>query len=297
MKAQRDQAAAQVGTARANSELAESTKDRYVNLKGTDAVSEQSISEKVAEDKASKATLLAAEAALKSAGAALNSQNATIDVNQSIVEVAKAAIKRLDVLQQFEKVVAPFDGIVTARNTEVGSLVAAGTGTAAQALFQLAKTDVVRVYVDVPQVAAAGVKDGQTVQLVLREFPDAKFSGEIARTTRSIDPSSRTLRTEVRVKNPTGELLRGMYTQVKLNIPRPAPTLFVPGSALIVNADGTQLALVKDGHVHFQKVVIEGDYGKSVGISAGLAEQDTVIANPSERLQEGMAVTSAPAAQ
>jgi RND family efflux transporter MFP subunit len=295
-KAIKDQASAQLGTAKAKLDYATTLLKRYESLRGSGSLNEEIIIEKDADFKSARSANTAAIAVVTTAQTAIDSAQSAIGVAQANVDVAKVAVTRLEILQSFEKVTAPFDGIITARKTEVGSLVTGGSGTVAQELFHLSKTDVVRVYIDVPQSAAPAVKTGQIVQLILREYPNGKFSGAVARTSNSIDPASRTLRTEVRVPNPTGQLMAGMYAQVHLNIPHQSPPLLLPGSALVVNSQGTQVALVRDGRVHFQPVVVESDFGASVGISSGLAESDIVIANPSERLLEGVQVTTTPAA-
>ena len=296
-KAMKDQATAQLGTAKAKLDYATTLLKRYESLRGSGSLNEEIIIEKDADLKSARSANTAALAAVTTAQTAIDSAQSAIGVALANVDMAKVAVTRLEILKSFEKVSAPFDGIITARKTEVGSLVTGGNSTAAQELFHLSKTDVVRVYIDVPQSAAPAVKSGQVVQLLLREYPNAKFSGAVTRTSNSIDPASRTLRTEVRVPNPSGQLMAGMYAQVNLNIPHQAPPLLLPGSALIVNAQGTQVALVRDGRVHFQPVSVESDFGASVGISSGLQESDTVIANPSERLLEGIQVTATPAAQ
>ncbi|HLX63486.1 MAG TPA: efflux RND transporter periplasmic adaptor subunit [Planctomycetota bacterium] len=283
-KAALEQSKAQVGTAKATEELAEITMKRYVGLRGTNSVNEEMISEKEADFKANHARTLAAQAAVAAA-------DKLVGVSAANIEMAQAAVNRLDVLKSFEKVTAPFDGIITARQTENGALVNAGSGTGATPLFSISATDIVRVYVDVPQTVAPSIKEGQTVELLVREFPGKKYSGKVTRTTRSIDRASRTMRTEVQVANANGDLLKGMYTQVKLSVARAHAPVLLPSSALVVNASGTQVAVVRDGKVHFQPVELDGDYGANFGVSSGLTESDSVIANPGERLAEGMAVT------
>ncbi len=296
-KAQKDQATAQLGTAKARLELATSMLKRYESLRGSGSLNEDVIIEKDADFKAARSANVVAIANVTTAQTAIDSAQSAIGVAVANIDMAKVAVTRLEILKSFEKVTAPFDGIITARKTEVGALVTGGSGTAAQELFHLASMDSVRVYIDVPQSVAPSIKNGQVVQLNLREYPNGKFVGTVARTSQSIDPASRTLRTEVRVPNPTGELMGGMYAQVNLNVPHHAPPLLLPGSALIVNAQGTQVAVVRDGRIHFQPVVVETDFGTNVGISSGLAETEIVVANPSERLLEGAQVTATPAGQ
>jgi RND family efflux transporter MFP subunit len=289
-KAALEQSKAQLVNAQSSEELAALTMKRYEGVRGKDIVSELEISEKEAALKVAKAVTVAAKAAIGAAEANINASLANVNA-------AKAEVRRLDVLKSFEQVTAPFEGTITARTTEVGSLVTQGSGAGAQPLFHIAATNPVRIYIDVPQAYAPAIKDGQVVNLFVREFPNAKYTGEITRTSRSIEQSSRTLRAEVQIPNASGELLNGMYAQVKLSVVRPTPPLVLPNSALIVNAQGTQVALVRDGRVHFQPIVIEGDYGATFGVSAGLSDDDKVIANPSERLTEGLPVQVVSAAQ
>ncbi len=228
-KAQHEQTKTQLGSTKAKAELATLTLKRYVSLRGSNSINEEMISEKEADDKSARSAVTTTQATINSAQAAVEAAESAVGVAQANIVMAQSAINRLEVLQSFEKVTAPFAGTITQRMTEVGSLVTAGSGSNGQALFHLANTDVVRVYVDVPQSAAPAIKPGQIVDLILREFPNGKFTGEVARTTKSIDTASRTLRAEVRVKNPTGELLRGMYTQVALNVSKARTAIVAAG--------------------------------------------------------------------
>lgn len=284
-KANIETTTAQLGTATASAELAEITNKRYQSMKGTDAVTEQDLSEKETALKTAKAAVSAAKAAIVAAQAAEG-------VARANIVVAKADVKRLEVLKSFEQIHAPFAGTITERATETGALITAGSATAgAQPLFRVANSDPVRLFVDVPQVYALSIHAGQEAHLVLRELPNAEISGKVTRTTKSIDRAARTLRIEVEVPNKDGRLLPGMYAQVKLTAAHQAPRLVLPGSALVVNSTGTQLALVRDGKIHYQNVTLDGDYGTSFGVVAGLSESDLVVTNPSERLTEGAAVS------
>ena len=302
-----EQSKAQVANAQASADSADLTMKRYDPLRGTSAVTEQDIQDKETAVKTAHAMLLANQADVGAKQAAVGASQATVGANQAAVVaaqaaigaaranigVAKADVRQLEVLKSFEKVNAPFDGTITSRQTEAGSLVAAGSGTGAQPLFHLACMNPMRIFLDVPQNYAPAIKVGQSMQLMVREYPNGKYLGTVARTSGAIETATRTLRTEIHVPNPTGELLSGMYAQVKLSIVHSTPPLLLPSSALIVNADGTQVALVQDGHVHFQPIALEADYGANFGVSTGLSETDAVIANPSERLTEGLAVSVA----
>jgi RND family efflux transporter MFP subunit len=260
------QSKARVATAQANSKLTEITLKRYSELRDTKIISEQDYSERLAADEISHADLEAAKAD---------------------VLVAEANQRRLKELRSFETVVAPFEGVISTRNTEVGSLVSSGSAPGAKPLFRINRIDVLRVFIDVPQTTAFDIKAGQTVHLIVREHPGQAFEGTVSRTAGVIDTTTRTLRVEVRVPNPKGLLLAGMYVQVTVSVADATPPLLVPGSTLIFNSDGNQLALVKDGHVHFQPVTVAGDSGKQIAISAGLLPTDQIIANPSAQLVEG----------
>ncbi|HVY62020.1 MAG TPA: efflux RND transporter periplasmic adaptor subunit, partial [Planctomycetota bacterium] len=195
-------------------------------------------------------------------------------------------------LKSFARVLAPFAGTITQRWVEVGQLVTVGTGQSqAQALFRVAEADVVRLFVNVPQSSAPSVRAGLPAELLLREFPGRKFAGEITRTSRAIDPQTRTLLTEVRVPNADRALLPGMFARARLHVARERPALLVPAGALVVTGEGTQLALVGEGdRVHFQKVEVDVDYGTELAVGAGLEGDERVIANPGERLTEGLVV-------
>ncbi len=263
------QSRAHVVTAQANGKLTAITLKRYTELRETKVISEQDYSERLAADESAQAELEAARADAL---------------------VAEANLRRLTELRSFETMVAPYDGVISARNTEIGALVSAGSGPGAKALFSIARTDVLRIFVDVPQTPALAMKSGQPVSILAREYPKRPFAGQVSRTAGVIDPASRTLRVEIRVPNEEGLLLAGMYVQVAIKVPQATPPLLVPGSTLVFNSEGNQLALVRDGHVHFQPVTVAGDYGKEVGISAGLLPSDLIITNPSSALVEDAVV-------
>ncbi len=277
--------------AQATAGNAEVTMKRYENLRGTNSVSEQDISQRETDVKTTKAAVNADEAAVQSAEATIVASKANINAAQANVNAAESNVRRLEVLQSFERVTAPFDGTITARQAEEGALITAGSGTNAQPLFHLACTDPVRVFLDVPQAYAPTVKEGQNVQLLVREFPANKYTGTVVRTAHAIDIASRTLRTEIQIPNKSGELLAGMYAQVKLAVLSTTPPLILPGSTLVVNADGTQVITVRDGKVHFQKVTVETDFGSTYTVTAGLDEKDDVVAAPNERMVEGVPVS------
>jgi multidrug efflux pump subunit AcrA (membrane-fusion protein) len=261
--------------------------------------------------------------------AAYDAAKATVDAMQANVIAARAAIaaneanvRSLKALQGFQKVFSPFNGIITARNVEVGSLINPGsssnvsttTGTTASSatlpgsgttprgtnapsagggLFSIARIDTIRIFISVPQAYASTVKAGQTASIYIRELPENKFTGRVVRSTRALDPGSRTLLTEVQTSNPGYLLLPGMYATVNFGVETPQPSLRIPATALIIRAAGPQVAVVtSDKKVHFEKVVIGRDYGNEVDIVSGLEPGATVIVNIADGLQEGAQVNT-----
>jgi RND family efflux transporter MFP subunit len=201
-----------------------------------------------------------------------------------------ANVRRLEQLQSFEKVYAPFDGIVTARNTDVGRLISAGQNTTPQELFHLAAIDKIRVYVAVPQAYAAAVKVGGKATLTLDEYPGKSFEGTIARNSNAIDQASRTLNVEVDVDNPKGELLPGAYVFVHIKVPEHVANLMVPSNTLLFRSEGLRVGIVRDGRVQLVPVKIGRDAGASVEIASGLSANDAVILDPSDSLTSGQEV-------
>src|SRR5438105_11759825 len=209
-------------TAKANLALAEITKNRYQGLIKTNAVSQQDVDN------------------------AVGSYNA----NQAIVEADEANVKQLQALQSFEKIYAPFDGVVTARNTDIGDLINSGSGGGVKTdLFHIAQPGTLRVYVNVPEEYSQGVKVGMTANLALAEFPGRRFQGKLVRTAEAINVTTRTLLIEIDVDNPTGTLLTGSYAEVHLAVPSQASTFLLPVNALIFRSEGLRVATVKDGKV------------------------------------------------
>jgi membrane fusion protein, multidrug efflux system len=215
--------------------------------------------------------------------------DANVAAAQATLASAEANARRLAELRSYATVRAPFAGTITSRTVELGQLVTAGS-SAGQAMFRLANTDVVRVMTSVPQAYAAGVRAGDAATLRLREFPGQSFRGVVARTAGALDPETRTLRTEVRVANADHRLLAGMYGQVTLALRRAAPPLYVPATALQVDADGTRVAVVESGRLRWRAVEVDGDLGDRVAVATGVREGDAVVVTPSDRLAEGMRV-------
>ncbi len=228
-------------TAEANKNLAETTLRRYEALAATNAISKQELDERRAAAATAASTVTAAKAD---------------------VVGGEAAVQRLTTLQSFSLVYAPFRGTITARSIDVGQLVTSGNG-ASQALFHIAKTNPVRVFVNVPQAYGFGVKAHMRAELQVRELPGRQFIGSVTRTAGSIDPSTRTLLTEIQVPNDDHALLIGSYVQVKMDVTREKPPLLVPAAALVIDAQGTRVATVDAGdRVHFHAVEVAGDFGR-----------------------------------
>ncbi len=266
---QLEQARADLSTAQANLKLAEITMNRYQGML-KDAIPKQDVDNAVGAFEADKA----------------------------IVSSQTANVSRLEQLVAFEKVFAPFDGVITARNTDIGALVNAGNGGTSQLLFTLAATNVVRVFVNVPQTYSRSANPGVVAQITLAEYPNRKFYGKVARNAESIDPNMRTLLTEVDVENATGELLPGAFAQVHLTLSSKAPSLVLPVNSLLFRAEGLQAGIVREGgKVELVPIVIGKDYGTEVEVVSGIQEGDSVIVNPPDSLSTGSVVRMAPLKQ
>lgn len=259
---QLQQAREQLSTAQANLKLAQITADRYNNLFKTDSIAKQDVDNAV--------------------------QNAA--ANTATVKSGQANVSRLEQLVAYEKVYAPFDGVITARNIDIGALVDAGANTPGKELFHLASNATLRVYVSVPEVYSRAAKPGVTASLTLTEFPGRQFHGTIVRNADAIDPNSRTLLVEVDVKNPTGELLPGSYASVHLKLPSRIDAVTVPSNTLLFRSEGLRVALVRNGRTELVPVILGRDYGDRVEIVSGVAPQDDVIVNPTDSIVSGQRV-------
>ncbi|HUA83019.1 MAG TPA: efflux RND transporter periplasmic adaptor subunit [Bryobacteraceae bacterium] len=272
---QLDQAQAQLETAKANLKLAEITAVRYEGLLKLEAIDKQSVD---------------------NAEGAVAADKATVASNE-------ANVKHLAELVGFEKVYAPFDGVITARNTDIGALInagaaSAGTGTNAQEMFHISSVSKLRIFISVPQSYTADAVPGRPVDITLTEKPGRKFVGRIARNADAIDPSTRTLLTEVDIDNRTGELLPGAYAEVHLRITTDAAALIVPVEALIFRAQNMEVAVVReDDKVDLVHITIGRDYGTQVEVTSGITAQDQVIVNPPDSLRGGETVRVEPASK
>jgi RND family efflux transporter MFP subunit len=259
---QLQQARADLETAQANLNIAKITAGRWQDLVNTGSVSQQETDQAVSNLSAVKAT----------------------------ADSSAANVRRLEQLQSFERVYAPFDGVVTARNTDIGALIDAGASAQPKELFHMAAIRTLRVYVAVPEVYSRAARSGAAAKLTLDEFPNQTFRGTLVRNSNAIDTASRTLLVEVDVDNPAGQLLPGAYVFVHLQLPDQTRSVVVPSNTIIFRKEGLQVALVHDGKSDLIPVKIGRDYGNSVEIVSGLQPTDAVILDPSDSLVTGMPV-------
>ena len=215
-------------------------------------------------------------------------------VQRSNVAAAEANLARIERMQSYLVVKAPFDGVITLRNVDVGALVNAGSTL----LFRIAQTSTLRTYLNVPQAQSSSVRAGQSATLSVSNLPGRQFTGTVARTANALDPASRTILVEVHVPNRDGALLPGMYARVDLFSPRTGTPLLIPSDALIARGGGTEVAVVRQDHrVHVQKIEVGRDYGDRLEVTGGLRDGDMVIANPGDEVREGLEVQSVPVAE
>jgi RND family efflux transporter MFP subunit len=261
---QLQQARADLATAQANMNLAEVTASRYKDLLKTDSVAQQDV----------------------------DNANGNFEARRTTVESAQANVKRLQDMQAFEKVYAPFDGVITARNTDIGQLIDSGSsGGASRELFHIAAVNPLRVYINVPQFDSPEIRPGLRAELVLTEFPGRRFQGTVARSSGAIDNATRTLLTEVDVENSAHLLRPGGYVEVHLKLPSPVNTFTLPVNATIFKSAGLQVAIVKNGKTISLIPVTPGrDFGTEIEIVAGLKGDEWVVLNPSDSLTEGTVV-------
>jgi RND family efflux transporter MFP subunit len=256
------QARADLDTAQANLNIAKITATRWQDLVSNGSVSQQETDQ------------------------AVNNLSAV----KAAAESSAANVRRLEQLQSFEKIYAPFDGIITARNTDIGALIDAGANTQPRELFHMAAIRTLRLYVAVPEVYSRAAHSGAPATLTLDEFPGQIFHGTLVRNANSIDIASRTLLVEVDVDNPTGQLLPGAYVFVHLKLPDQTRSVTIPSNTLIFRKEGLQVGLVRNGKAELIPVKISRDYGNSVEIVSGLQPTDAVIVDPSDSLVAGMPV-------
>ena len=223
--------------------------------------------------------------------AAVNNAEAGVKVAEASIRAQEATVQRLRQLTQFERVEAPFNGVITARNVDNGDLVKADDNSGGTPLFAIQRDDIVRVQVNVPQSGAVGLQDGLSAEVHVPELPGRTFEGKVSRNSVALDAASRTMLAEVDVPNPDGALRPGFYVDVQFGIPRQVPTVLIPAEALLFNADGLRVAAVDDsGHVHLHKVSVYRDYGAKLELREGLKGGERVALSPPADIAEGQKV-------
>src|SRR5882762_3870687 len=257
------QARADLTTTEANGHLSEITANRYQGLLRSDSVSQQDADNAAGGYAAKKA----------------------------IVQSAQANVRRLEDLQSFQRIYAPFEGIITARNTDIGQLIDSGSsGGPKSELFHIAAPGKLRVYVNVPQVYSRVAKPGLKADLTLAEFPGRRFAGNLVRSADAIDPASRTLLVEIEVNNPTGELLAGAYAEVHLKLPGDLSTFTIPVNTLLFRSEGLRVASVKDGKISLIPLTLGRDFGSDVEVLTGLNGDESLVVNPPDSIVSGQSV-------
>ncbi len=255
------QARADLSTSQANLHLAEITSSRYQDLLKTDAVSRQEVDNAVNDFQAKK----------------------------SVVDSSEFNVKRLEELQSFQKIFAPFEGVITARNTDVGALIT--SGSSAKELFHVAATDRMRVYVNVPEAYSRAARPGLVADLTLQEFPGRTFKAKFTTTSEAIDSAAHTLLVQFDADNPKGELLPGAFAEIHLKLPSSASTFVLPVTAMLFRSEGVRIATVKNGNkAELVPVTLGRDFGNEVEVVAGIKGGESVIVNPPDSLVSGEAV-------
>lgn len=259
-----EQARSTLASAQANLDLAEITRARYTAMFEKHAVAEQLRDNAIG----------------------------TYNADKAIVDADKASVQRYAAMVSFEKVYAPFDGVITARNTDIGDLINSGSNATPRTdLFHISQTDTLRVYVNVPEEFSRGIQPGQTqADIVLAEFPGRKFAGKLVRTADNINVTTRTLLVEIDVANPEGTLFSGSYAEVHLKVPAQSPTWLIPANTLLFRTKDLQVGVVQDQKVVLRNITAGRDLGNEMEVVAGLNGNDQVIVNPSDSLVSGQPV-------
>lgn len=257
------QARADLATAQANENLAKTTAARYVDLIRTDSVSRQD----------------------------LDNATGNYDAKKAATASAAANVRRLEDLENFKTIYAPFDGVITARNTDIGALIPSGAN--AKELFHIASMNRVRIFVNVPQLSARVAGLDTQADVEVQELPGRKFVGRVSRTAQALDPASRTLLVEIDLDNPKGEILPGSFAQVHFKLPTDATTFRLPVNTLMFRSEGLRVAIVKNGTVTLVPITLGRDFGSSVEVILGLSGTESVVVNPPDSLAEGQSVNVA----
>ena len=267
-----EMAKADTDGAKANLFIANVTNRRWQDLVARNVVSQQEADQ-------IQSTYMAREADMTASQA---KERAT----QDAIRVNEARVQRLRELVSYERVVAPFPGVITARNIDIGSLVSSGSNANIPVLYKLGKIDRMRIFVDVPQADSEYIHVGQTCSIHIRELPNRVFAATVTRFANAIDMASRTMRTEVQIDNPKGELFPGMYAQVQFDLERTKPPILIPANTLVASPAGDQVVVVKDGVAHFRMIDVARDYGPEIEVGDGVAFGDSLVANVNDSIRD-----------
>ncbi len=291
-RANLQQARAGLEQSGANEGLAAATSDRFSRLEKAELVAHQEADEKRNTHAVARATTAAAQANVEAMQANIGALEASVDAARANVAANEANVQRLRALQSFQTLEAPFSGIITMRGIDRGALITSGSGTGASPLFRLARIDTLRIFVNVPQTFVRSIALGQPATVLVPEYPQRSFVGTVASTAGALDPTSRTLLTEVRLRNDDRALLPGMYAQVKFAVAPADDVWIVPATALVTRAAGPQVIAVRDdGTIRYLRVQVGCDLGSSVEIVSGLGGQERLVTSPPDGLKDGARVT------
>ncbi|MGA2133707.1 MAG: efflux RND transporter periplasmic adaptor subunit [Bryobacteraceae bacterium] len=272
-----NEAAANLDLYKANLNLARLTVDRWRRLAKGGVVARQEADQKEADFAVGEAQVARAQA--------------SISTTQETVHANEANLRRLEDMKAFARIIAPFDGVITNRNVDIGTLINSGNSGGARELFHIAQIRVLRIFVNVPQTSVASVHIGQTAELRVQELPGKVFAAKVTHIANALDTSSRAMLTVLEVTNPQGVLMPGMYAQLRFATGRTEPTVIVPGDTLILGREGPRVAVIAPDHrVHLRQIRIGQDLGSELEVVAGLVPGELVVANPSDSAREGMLV-------
>jgi len=268
---------ADLDLSKANLNLARLTVERWRRLAAKGVVAKQEADQKEADFAVTEAQVAKAEA--------------SIATTQETVHANEANLHRLEEMKAFARITAPFDGVITARNVDIGTLINSGNGGVARELFHIAQIQVLRIFVNVPQTNVASMHPGQTAELRVQELPGQVFSARVTRIANALDATSRAMLTVLEVPNPRGVLMPGMYAQVRFSTSRAEAAVIVPGDVLILGRQGPRVAVVAPDHrIHLRQIRIGQDLGSEIEVVSGLAAGEVVVANPSDAVRENALV-------
>lgn len=290
------EATAEADLERAKANLAYNTvtAKRWQDMCERGTVSQQSRDEKVRALDMSSAEVSAQTANVRAAKATIEASKAAVRQAKADVLAKKADVARLTAEQSFQKVYAPFDGVITARKVDPGALITKGSQSTNLELYQMANIDSLRIYVSVPQRIARYLRTGMTAKVNVPEFPERVFEGLVTNVSGALDPNTRTRQTEVKLNNADKVLLPGMYAEVTVKTARQEPWIRVPGTTIVTRTDGLFVVVVQDGKAHYQPITMGRDFGDEVEIKVGLKGNEKVIVSPSDDLREGEPVQDQP---